>query len=254
MAQERAYGTTRPDLVTEDVGIDQNLDRQLDLDLELTAQNGETHKLRDFFLPGRPLIIAPVYYGCPRLCGYTLNGVTKLINEQKFVLGQDYKVLAISFDDTEGPELAREKAQHYYAQLTNPERGEAGWNFLTGKKDPVVSLMTQLGFRYKPDEGEFSHAAGIMVITPEGRISRYFYGIEYPESDVRYTLVEAARGRIGGIVEHMFLYCFRFDPTKGKYTLVVWNMTRAVCAIVVFVLASLLITLRMKENGRKRIP
>jgi len=242
-----AFATTKPDLVPEQAGIDQHLDAQLDLSIPFTSSENQTKPLRDFLIPNRPTIIVPVYYGCPRLCGYTMNGITKLLNELDFQLGKDYKVVAISFDSDETPKQANERAAEFRAKLKHPENG-AGWEFLVGNEESVRSIMSQLGFKFVRDGDEFSHAAGMMVLTPNGKISRYFFGIDYPATEARYTLVEASQGRIGGIIDHVFLYCFRFDPTKGKYSLVVWNLTRAVCMIFVVALAGVLISLRMKEG------
>ncbi len=249
-----ASATTKPDLVPQQAGIDQNLNQQIDLALPFTSSAGKTAPLKDFLVSGRPTIVVPVYYGCPRLCGFTMTGVVKLINELDFVLGSDYKVLAVSFNHEEGPELARQRAEEQISRLNAKETGATGWEFLTGSAESTRSLMNQLGFKFTPDGEEFSHAAGLMVLTPEGRISRYFFDIEFSARDMRYSLIEASRGRIGGIIDHVFLYCFRFDPTKGKYSLVVWNITRAICTAVVLVLAVILITLKMREHGSKGIP
>ncbi len=243
-----ARATTKPELVPEQAGIDQHLDAQLDLSANFTSAGGTTKPLGEYLIPGRPTIIVPVYFECPRLCGYTMNGVVKLLDELDFELGKDYKVLSISIDPKETALQAAERASEFRAKLKNPERGN-GWDFLVGQPDAVRSIMSQLGFKFAADGKEFSHAAGIMVLTPNGKISRYFFGIEYPSTEARYTLVEASQGRIGGIIDHVFLYCFRFDPTKGKYSILVWNVTRAVCIAFTVLLAGMLILLRMKENA-----
>ena len=240
--------TTRPELITQEAGIQQNLDTQLDISLPFTSASGRTAPLRDFMLPGRPTLIVPVYYGCPRLCGLTLKGVANVINAQEFKLGVDYKVLAVSFNPDETAADSRSKADENYAYLTSPESGPGGWEFLTGGKEEIRSLMTQLGFKYVPDGEEFSHSAGMMLATPGGRLSRYFTGIEFEKQDLRFALIEASQGKIGGIVDHVMLYCFRFDPTKGKYTLVVWNLTRLICGLGVVAVATLLVVLRMREG------
>lgn len=242
----QTIATTKPELVPEQAGIDQNLDQQLDLSLPFTDADGKTAPLSEFLIPGRPTIIVPVYYGCPRLCGFTLSGFVDLVNELDFEMGKDYKVLTVSFDHTEGPELAAKRGKEQFAKLTFPERAARGWSVLTGAEEPVRSLMSQLGFHFQKDGDEFTHAAGLMVLTPGGKIARYFFGIKFPATEMRYTLVEASQGRIGGIIDHVFLYCFRFDPTKGKYSLVVFNVTRVICGLFALALGAMLVMLRVK--------
>lgn len=246
---QAVLATTRPDAVKDEAGIDQRLNEQLDLGLRFRGIDGSEKPLREWMLAGRPLIIAPVYYECPRLCSLTLNGVSKLLNELDLKLGTDYNVLAITFNPKEGVDLAKAKADNYFKTLTKPELGPAGWNFLTGEDSPIATIMAQLGFRFRPDGKDFIHAAGIMLVTPEGRVSRYFTGVDFPTREVRYSLIEASMGKIGSITDHVFLYCFRFDPTKGKYSLVIWNVTRAICAIGVLALVALLIYLRRSEQA-----
>jgi len=241
-----SYATTKPDLVPAEAEIDQNLDQQLDLKLPFSDASGKTAPLSDYLLPGRPTIIVPVYYGCPRLCGFTLKGLLDLINELDFELGKDYKIITVSFDHTEGPDLAAQRQTEQFAKLKFPARGPAGWSFLTGGEPAVQSLMSQLGFHFKKDGDEFSHAAGLMVLTPGGKIARYFFGIKFPSTEMRYSLVEASQGRIGGIIDHVFLYCFRFDPTKGKYSLVVFNVTRIICGLFALALGAMLVALKIK--------
>lgn len=241
--------TTRPDAVKDEAGIEQRLNEQLDLALRFRGIDGSERSLKEWMLVGRPLIIAPVYYECPRLCSLTLNGVSKLLNELDLKLGSDYNVLAITFNAKEGVDLARAKADNYFKTLAKPELGPQGWNFLTGGEEPIAAIMAQLGFRFKPDGADFIHAAGIMLVTPEGRLSRYFTGVDFPTREVRYSLIEASMGKIGSITDHVFLYCFRFDPTKGKYSLVIWNVTRAICAIGVLAVVVLLIYLRRSERA-----
>lgn len=249
-----SYATTRPELITQEAGVDQNLNTQVDLELRFRSasrsQGSESGELalRELLIPGRPTLVVPVYYDCPRLCGLTLKGVSKVVNDLDFELGKDYKVLAVSFDPSETVEQARAKASENYGYLKHPERGPAGWDFLVGSQEQIRSLMTELGFRYTPDGTEFSHAAAMMLLTPDGKLSRYFPGVDHDVRDLRYAMIEASQGKIGGIVDHVFLYCFRFDPTKGKYTLVIMNFTRAVSLIGVLALLTLLIVLRMRER------
>lgn len=239
-----ATATERPEQVPAQADIEQRLDQQIDLSLPFRTKTGETKTLRELMPQNRPVIIAPVYYECPRLCSLTLNGVRDLLNRLDLQLGTDYRVLAISFDPTERSSLAAAKAKNYYATLNEPAKGEAGWEFLTGEPESVRRVMEALGFNFVADEGEFIHAAAIMVVTPQGKISRYFYGVEYPPADVRLALVDASQGRIGTFAEKLFLYCFRFDHVKGKYSLVIWNITRVICGLSVVALGAFLLKLR----------
>ena len=247
-----ANSTTRPELITQEAGIKQNLNIQVDLSLPFTGPGGETAPLTAFVLPNRPTLIVPVYFDCPRLCSVTLKGVSKVLNELELELGTDYKLLAVSFDPKETPAEAKQKAEENYAYLTHPERGPKGWEFLVGTPEPIGKLMTQLGFQYAADGEEFSHSAAMMLLTPEGRISRYFMGVDFDVRDLRYSMIEASQGKIGGIVDHIFLYCFRFDPTKGKYTLVIMNFTKVVSALGVTALVTLLVMLKIREGETGR--
>lgn len=245
---QQAEATSESGKIPLEVGISQNLDQQLDLDLVFTDEEGQSKALRDFFLPNRPTIIIPLYYSCPRLCSLTMNGTKDLLNEMALNLGEDYQVLAVSFKENETPELAKKRANEFRSQL---KKGKAdSWKFLTGKRESIVPFMEQLGFRYKPDGKEFSHAAGIMLSTPLGRLSRYFDGVIYPATEVRLSLIEASQGKIGSITDHVFLFCYRFDPTKGQYTLLVWRMTQILCTLGALAVLGLLVALRRGEQSR----
>ncbi len=246
-----ARALTSVDQAEKDAAIDQRLGDTIDLTVPFTSSSGEQRALRDFTAPGRPTIIVPVYFTCPRLCSLTQGGVAALINSLSLTLGRDYKVLSVSFRSDDTREEAAEKATKFRGQLGS-QLDPHGWEFLTGDEASVTHLMSQLGFHFARDGDDMTHAATIIVITPEGMVSRYFFGIEYPERDVRYALVDASAGKIGTLADHLFLFCFRFDPTKGKYTLIIWNVTRAICGTVVVLLATLLIMLRVGERRAAR--
>lgn len=248
-----ALATTDANIVPEKSGIDEHRGAQVNLDLEFRDSNGEQKKLRDFFIPNRPVILTPVYYGCPNLCTYTLNGTVKLLNELKLVLGKDLNVISFSINPEEKPPLAAEKAANYHRELQNPAQGSAGWHFLTGSAQVIEELTREIGFRYAPDGSEFMHAAVILLLTNDGKISRYFYGIEYPVKDVRLSLVEASEGRIGTIGDRILLFCFSYDHLTGRYSLLIWNVVRAASFATVLALVTLLVTLRLREiAGRER--
>ena len=237
----RVYALERPETELKEIGIVTALGQQVDLGLSFTDGKGRSAPLREFLRPGIPIIITPVYYGCPRLCGLVLNGVISLLNELTLNLGRDFQLLSVSFDPTENPEMARKKSESVATQITRPGHDLSAWSFLVGPDSNIVPLMEQLGFRYKKDGEEYAHGSAIMILTPEGVISQYFTGVDYPAWDVRLALVEASQGKVGSAIDHLLLFCYKFDPTKGKYTLVAFNTLRAgvllsvfLCAIVVF--------------------
>jgi protein SCO1 len=232
------------------VGIFTQLGGQVDLSLLFRDQVGKERRLDELTAPGRPLIIAPVYYKCPRLCGLVLDGLVQVLKETGLVLGTDYSVAAISFNPKETPQMALETAEKFFQQLTDrkPVSGEPGWHFLVGAEAPVAAVMKQVGFGFEPDGEDFAHSAGVMVVTPEGRISQFFTGIEFSSFDVRLAVVEASKGAVGSALDHLMLYCFRFDPTKGKYTWAVIGTLRVGGALTVIALLSLLYFLIRKQS------
>ncbi len=215
----------KPDILKE-IGIDQRLDAPLPLDLPLKDEAGRTVRLGDYF-GRRPVILALVYYNCPMLCTQVLNGLIAALNVMSLDAGRDFDVVAVSFDARETPAMAAAKKDAYLSRYKRPNASD-GWHFLTGDAASIARLTKDAGFRFKYDESrdQFAHASAIMVATPEGRLARYFYGIEYPPRDLRLGLVEASAGKIGTPVDQILLYCFHYDPTNGKYGAVVINMIR----------------------------
>lgn len=217
--------TERPGLLAQ-VGIDQKLDTQVPLDLEFVDEDARPVTLGRYF-GRRPVVLALVYYECPMLCTQVLNGLVSALDVLSFDAGRDFEVVAVSFDPGETPGLARGKKAAYLERYGRPGT-ESGWHFLTGRQESIARLTDAVGFRYAYDErtDQFAHAAAIMVLTPDGRVSRYFYGIEYAPRDLRLGLVEASQGRIGTVVDQALLLCYHYDPTEGKYGLVVMNLVR----------------------------
>ena len=232
-----SFAVEDPGTELSKVGIDTKQGQVLDLELVFTNTKGETKKLKDIVDPAKPIIITPVYYDCPRLCGLLLNGFMKLTQEIDLKMGLDYQVLTISFDDSEQPSLAEKRANEYYkeANLT-PEQSNA-WHFLVGNKENVTKLMSQIGFRYFKEDEEFAHSAVIIVLTPQGEISQYFTGIEFSPWDARLALIEASQGKIGSLVDHILLFCFRYDHKQGKYTWAIGNFLKAGGTVTLLVLA-----------------
>ncbi|MEQ1664367.1 MAG: SCO family protein, partial [Bdellovibrionales bacterium] len=202
---------------------------------------------------GRPVIMAMVYYDCPHLCNYQLNGLIDVVKKMKGTAGIDYDVVAVSMDATETPDLAIKKKQNYMKSLGQPV-AEGGWHFLVGSTENVQSLADQLGFSFKWDDNlkEFAHAAATYILTPDGRLSRYMYGIEFAQQTLRLSLVEASEGKIGSFVEKIALFCFQFDPTKNKYTLYSFNLMRIAGALTVFLIGLFLIPVWLREKRLAR--
>lgn len=221
-----AHSLEDPKSGLANVTVTPTLGQAIDLNLEFTSSEGQSATLRDMIAGEKPVILIPVYYSCPRLCPLVLQSVTRLLNDLPLRMGDDYKVLTISFDSREAPEKAREKADHYQASFKDPLIAKSHWRFYVGDELNTRKLTTAIGFGFAPDAGEFAHGAAIMILTPQGKISQYFTDINFSPWDVKLALVEASEGRVGSALDHFLLYCFRFDVTKGKYTWAAWNALR----------------------------
>lgn len=212
------------------VGINQRLGEMLPLEASFKDENGKDVILGDYFNKGRPVILALVYYECPMLCNQVLNGLTGTLKGIALDTGKDYDVVAISFDAKENgkPDLARNKKASYMERYGRPGT-EKGWHFLTGEQAAIDRVTESVGFTYEWDEAtkQFAHASGIMIVTPEGRLSRYFYGIDYAPRDVKLGLVESAENKVGSVTDQLLLYCFHYDPSTGKYGFAILNLMRA---------------------------
>jgi protein SCO1 len=212
----------------EKVGIEQKLNEQLPPDAVFKDENGNAVKLGDYF-GKRPVILALVYYECPMLCNEVLNGLTGTLKSLSFDAGKDYDVIAISFDARENdkPDLAKNKKESYMKRYGRPGT-ENGWHFLTGTQDEIDKVTKAVGYNYQWDEktNQFAHAGGIMFTTPEGKLSRYLYGIDYAPKDVKFAVMESAENRIGNPAEQLMLYCYHYDPATGKYGLSILKVIR----------------------------
>ena len=245
-----AQPTTQPGPL-QDVGFDQRLGESVPLDAVFVDERGERVALGDFF-GERPVIMALVYYECPMLCTMVLNGLTTSLGVLEFDPGEEFEVVIVSFDTREGPAEARAARSTHVGRYDRPGT-EEGWHFLTGDEVSVERVTRSLGFRYVwvPESDQFAHAAGIVALTPEGQIARYFYGIEYAPRDVRLGLVEAADNQIGSLVDQVLLYCFHYDPVVGKYSAAAMNILRLAAAATVLALGSFLI-LQWRRDRRRR--
>ena len=235
----------------KNVGIDQKLNEQLPLDAVFKDEQGRDVRLGDFF-KGKPVVISLVYYSCPMLCNQVLNGMLSSFRQVTFNAGEQFEVVTVSFDPRETPELAAAKKQTYVRAYNRPS-GNAGWHFLTGDEANIKRLTDAVGFRYTWDEQtkQFAHASGIMVATPEGRLARYFYGIEYSPKDLRLGLVEASQNQIGSPVDSLMLYCYHYDPATGKYGAAVMNIVKVAGAVTIALIAGLLFMLIRVSNRRQ---
>jgi len=237
--------------VLKKVNIEQRLNNQIPLGLRFRDEAGREVALGDYFKNGKPVVLTLVYYECPMLCNQVLNGAVGAFQALSFTPGREFEVVTVSFDEREGPALAAKKKETYLRRYRR-EGSEAGWHFLTGDKASIEALAQSVGFRYAWDEQsqQFAHASAIMVATPEGRLSHYFYGIEYSPKDLRLALVEASEGKIGSPVDSLILYCYHYDPAAGKFAPVM-GVLRAAGVLTVLGLVALLFYLRRVTRRRQ---
>ncbi len=239
----------------ENVGIEQRLDSQLPPDLAFRDETGQPVRLGDYF--GRkPLILNLVYYNCTMLCGEALAGLSSAMRLVKFDVGKEFEVVTVSFDPRETPEVAAAKKKDYVKRYGRPG-ADIGWHFLTGPAESVNALTKAVGFQYQydPKINQFAHATAIMVLTPQGRISRYFYGVDFPPKDLRMGLVEASQGKIGNPIDAVLLYCYHYDPATGKYGAVIANILRLAAAATILILGGFIfVMLRLERSVSGRTP
>jgi len=244
--------SVRPPYLTN-VGIEQRLDAQVPADLAFVDDAGHPVKLGDYF-GKKPLILNLVYYNCPMLCGEALAGLSTSMKLVKFDIGNEFEVVTVSFNPQETPQLAAEKKKEYLKRYGRPG-AENGWHFLTGSADSINALTKAVGFQYQYDaaKNQYAHATAIMVLTPQGRISRYFYGVEFPPKDLRMGLVEASQEKIGNAVDQVLLYCYHYDPATGKYGAVVSNMLKLGGGLTILLLGGMiLVFLRLEKAAPRR--
>jgi protein SCO1/2 len=244
-------GVDRPSALTG-VTIEQRLNSQLPLDAPFRDEYGQPVTLGSYFGKGRPVVLALVYYDCPMLCTQILNGMVRAAKVLTFTPGKDYDVLAISFDAREGPKEALAKKAIYMKDYGHPETA-AGWHFLTGDQNSIKRVTDAVGFRYKWDvyTATFAHASAIYVLTPEGKLSKYFYGIEYSPKDMRLGLVEASQNKIGNAVDQILLFCYHFDPTSAKYTFLAMDILRGAGAATVLLLGGFVLIMLRRDSRQK---
>lgn len=245
------FSLEKPAEELNEVGIDFLLGNQIDLELQFTDIKGEKVLLKDS-VQGKPTIFVPVYYNCPRLCGLVLKGVEKMLPGLNLEEGEEYRIVTFSFDPENTTEMAAKRASEYKTASGVPASESPNWSFLTGEKPQIDSLLGQLGFKVKKDNTEYAHTGAIILLTAEGKISQYFTGIEFSPWDVKLALIEASQGQIGSALDHVLLFCFRFDPTKGKYTWAAFNVMRAGGAVTLLLLVFLFWNLMRQEKRKQK--
>lgn len=222
---------------TQGIGIDQKLNAQLPLSTPFVDESGTTVPLRSFF-SGKPVLLVPMYFQCPMLCSQVLSGVVAALRPLSLKPGRDFDIVAFSFDPNDTPAVAKEKRDHYASSYSS-RAGTGGWHFLTGTPASIAALTKAIGFRYRWDAPDkmFIHASGIMFATPEGRLARYLYGVDYEPKDVKLALVESSHNRIGSPADQILLFCYHYDPKTGKYGATVINLLRGAAILTLVLLA-----------------
>ncbi len=233
----------------EGLGIDEHLGAQIDLSRKFTNEKGELVPLSTYYDGSKPVLLTMVYYSCPSLCNYHLNGLFETFSNMKKPLGEEFKLVAVSMNHREDHTLAAAKLETYLEELGQPTaRGNV--HFMVGTEENVKALADEIGFKFRwdPKEQQYAHAAAAYVTTPSGTISKYLYGIEFSAQTLRLAMVEAGQGKVGSIVDQVILFCFQFNPSKNKYTLYSYNIMRAAAGLTVIVLAVLLIPIWRRER------
>lgn len=234
------------------IGIEQKLNAQVPMNLTFTDEHNEPVRLGQYFAANRPVVLSLVYYQCPMLCNMVLNGELSSLKHVGLKLGEDYEVVTVSFDPKETPQLALTKKAIYIEKFGRFGK-DTGWHFLTGSEPQIRALADAVGFRYQWDDvtKQWAHASGIMILTPEGKVSRYFYGINYPHQDMRLGLVEASANKIGSPVDQILLFCYHYDPTTGKYGFAILNTLRAAGTATALGLGIFVFTMIRREKNAK---
>jgi protein SCO1 len=251
---QHAYTASEKPKVLEQIGLDQRLNEQVPLNLTFRDELGQTVQLGNYFSSGKPVVLALVYYECPMLCNQVLNGLVSSLRVLQFNVGKEFEVVTVSFDPREKPEVAGAKKEGYLRTYSRPG-AEKGWHFLTGDEESIKQLTKAVGFRYAWDEEtkQFAHASGIMVLTPQGKLSHYFYGVEYSPKDLRLSIVEASENKIGSPVDQLLLFCYHYDPATGKYGPVVMNFIQLGGIITICLIVGLILVLKYREKRQSYV-
>jgi len=249
-----AHGQVVSDNIPELKRIDiiEHSGESIPLNLHFTDENGNMRKLSEFFNRQKPVILTLAYYNCPMLCTFVLNGMVDGLKNLDWKLGEEYQLITVSIDPTESSNLSAAKKKNYFSSL-NKKGSEEGWKFFTGKQDQIKSLADAVGFKYYYDEEkkQYAHAAALFVLTEEGKISRYLYGVNFKPNDLKLSLLEASQGKIGNTIDHLLLYCFQYDPNAKGYVLFAGNVMRLGGILTMIILGAVLFLLWRKERRTK---
>jgi protein SCO1 len=234
----------------EGIGVQEKLGDRIDLDLQFTAENGYQVPLRRYFAKGKPVVLNLVYYSCPMLCNLVLNGQLAALKEVPWTPGNEFEIVTVSIDPMENWGLAASKKRYYMDAYGRD--AHAGWHFLTDYQGNVKKLAEQVGFSYRWDDKtrQFAHAASIMMLTPDGRVSRYLYGIRYKPRDVRLALGEASEGKLGSIGDKILMFCFHYDPAARSYVPFARNIMRAGGVLTILIFGGVLLFLFSRDRTR----
>lgn len=238
--------------ILDQVGIDQELGAQLPLDLKFRDEFGKEVALGSYFKSNRPVLLALVYYDCPMLCNQVLNGMASALAVLKFNAGNEFDVLAVSFDPRDTPKSAAAKKEAYLKRYRRPA-AELGSHFLTGQPAAIAGLTKSVGFRYVWDDHtkQFAHSSALILLTPQGKVAQYYYGIEYSPKDMRLGMIEASNEKIGNLADQIVLYCFHYDPTTGKYGAVIMAFIRLGGILTVLAMGTFIV-ISVRREGRAR--
>ncbi|HVC19491.1 MAG TPA: SCO family protein [Vicinamibacterales bacterium] len=240
--------------ILKQVGFDQRLNHQVPLNLTFRDATGRQVTLGQYF-GKRPVVLALVYFNCPMLCTQVMDGTVAALKSMTLQAGKDYNFVVVSFDPRDTPKLAAEKQAYYIKDYGTHGDGADGFHFLTGQEPEIQALTKAVGFRYvwDPTVGQFAHPTGIVVITPQGRVARYLFGIDFSPRDLRFALVQASNGKIGTPVDELLLYCYHYDPLTGKYDVLTMRLLRVAGVLTVLAMGSFIFIMwRMEKRGTHR--
>ncbi|MBC8141728.1 MAG: SCO family protein, partial [Armatimonadetes bacterium] len=239
-----------------DVKFDQKLDAQISLSNTFRDESGATVELKKYFNTGKPVIVLMPFYKCPGVCGAMLDGVLKTVADKrnKYKIGRDYQVVTVSIAPKETPELAAAKKKEYLSLLGVPG-AETGWHFLTGDEANIRKLADEIGYKYKydPKTDDYAHASGIILATDKGRVSRYFYGVEYPAGQMKLAMTEAGKGKIGTPVDQVILFCYHYDPQKGTYGIAIFRVIQIACFSTMALLGMFIVPALIKDAKTPKV-
>jgi protein SCO1/2 len=238
----------------QNIDVVEHLGDTIPLDLHFTDDNGRPVVLSQYFHQGKPVVLILGYYSCPMLCNLVMNGVSDVVKKLDLLPGKEFQIVSVSIDPTETDVLASAKKANYLKEIAKPGI-ENGWMYLTGSEDQSKTLAEAVGFKYYyvPQRKEYAHPAVLVILTENGVISRYLYGIEYKEFDMKMALLEASEGKVGGTLDRIILYCYHYDPEAGSYTVFAGNIMKIGGALTLLIMAALLSWLWFKEHRKRNI-